>query len=406
MNKALDIVVFGATGFTGRLVAEYFVKLSDAGHQFTWAMAGRDASKLLAVHTQIKASSSVNLITADVNNSEQILSLVRQAKLVLTTVGPYQLYGDTLVKACAQAGTDYVDLCGEPTWMAKMIPQIEDMAKASGARIVFSCGFDSIPFDLGVLFLQMTANSQLGQTCSRVSGRVKTMKGTFSGGTIASVLATVKSAIKDQGMLKLMKNPFALTPGFEGPKQASSHHLSYDETHQSWLAPFVMAPINIKNIHRSNYLLNFAWGKDFQYDEMIMMGDGEAGKARAKKAIQRDKIQNILLAIAPTRWILKTFVLPKPGEGPDLQAREHGSFEILYTGYTSDASITISVKGNKDPGYGSTSQMIGQSALCLVEDISLELVPGGVWTPASAMGISLIRRLEGSAGLSFSYTPE
>lgn len=404
MESKYDLIVFGATGFTGYLVAEYLAKLSNSGESFKWAIAGRDLKKLEGVKKAIHAPEYVDMIVADASNEHAMADLVLKTKIVITTVGPYQLKGEVLIKACAQAGTDYVDLCGEPVWMAKMIPILEPLAKKSGARIVFSCGFDSIPFDLGVFFLQDYALNQFSKPISKVVGRVKVMKGTFSGGTIASMLASMESFAKDPELLKTMFNPFALTPGFKGPKQPFGNKIIYDELVKSWAVPFVMAAINTKNIHRTNALLNHAWGTDFIYDEMLMTGDAAKGKKRAEKLFRIDRIQNILLGLRPTRWILKTFVLPKPGDGPDQAARDAGRYEILFAGKIDDQIITASVKGDKDPGYGSTSKMLAQSALCLINDLPKDATTGGVWTPGSLMKNRLIKRLSEKAGLTFSIT--
>jgi short subunit dehydrogenase-like uncharacterized protein len=322
--------------------------------------------------------------------------------VVITTVGPYQLYGEPLVKACAEAGTDYVDLCGEPAWMAEMIAKYDAQAKASGARIVFSCGFDSIPFDLGVTFVQRQAKERLGAPLQRVKGRVRKMKGGFSGGTIASLMATLESSRRDPSILKTLANPFALTPGFSGPSQPAGDRVERDEAASQWATPFIMATINTKNVHRTNFLLGQPWGKDFVYDEMMLTGDGAGGEKRAKASKQQGDIQNMLLGFAPTRALLRQFALPKPGQGPSKEERETGYYDVLFIGETRDGRVLRgSVKGDKDPGYASTSKMISESAMCLANDVSRDETPGGVWTPGAALGTKLIQRLEANAGLRF-----
>jgi short subunit dehydrogenase-like uncharacterized protein len=322
--------------------------------------------------------------------------------VVITTVGPYQLYGEPLVKACAEAGTDYVDLCGEPAWMGEMIAKYDAQAKASGARIVFSCGFDSIPFDLGVTFVQRQAKERLGAPLQRVKGRVRKMKGGFSGGTIASLMATLESSRRDPSILKTLANPFALTPGFSGPSQPAGDRVERDEAANQWATPFIMATINTKNVHRTNFLLGQPWGKDFVYDEMMLTGDGAGGEKRAKVSKQQGDIQNMLLGFAPTRALLRQFALPKPGQGPSKEERETGFYDVLFIGETGDGRVLRgSVKGDKDPGYASTSKMISESAICLANDVSRDETPGGVWTPGAALGTKLIQRLEANAGLRF-----
>ena len=285
----------------------------------------------------------------------------------------------------AQAGTDYVDLAGEPTWMRQMIAEHSQAAQASGARIVFSCGFDSIPFDLGVYFLQQAAQETFGATCPRVRGRVRAMNGTWSGGTLASFKTTMAAAAKDPTLLGTLVDPFAFTPGFTGAEQPDGTQPLYDEVIDSWVAPFVMAIINTKNMHRSNLLLDHLYGKDFAYDEMLVTGPGEEGKAMAT-AVAEDK------SMANDQT--------PPGEGPTREQRENGFYDLLFVGQTADGQlIRAGVKGDMDPGYGSTSKMIAESAVCLVENP--DAASGGIWTPASAMGSLLIDRLQRNAGLTF-----
>lgn len=289
MQKIYDIIVFGATGFTGRLVAEYLHTFSATDKNLRWAMAGRSISKLEEVRSLLGMPASVPLIKADASDASAMSALVRQTKVIITTVGPYQRYGEVLATACAQEGTDYVDLCGEPAWMAQMIRKLEAPAKASGARIVFSCGFDSIPFDLGVVFLQNEAQKQFQAPATHVHGRVRVMKGGVSGGTIASAIATIEQIARDPAQGKTMADPFALTPGFRGPRQANGSVAAYDPLAQCWTGPFVMAVINTKNVHRTNALLGHAWGADFTYDECMTCGDGAKGKRRAIKMQRQAK---------------------------------------------------------------------------------------------------------------------
>lgn len=382
-----DIVVYGASGFTGKLVAEYLAANYGPGSGLTWAMAGRSRDKLASVRDEIGASKDTPLIEADASNPESLKALVAQTKAVLTTVGPYQLYGSELVAACAASGTDYLDLCGEPAWMRQMIDAHHATAQSTGARILFSCGFDSIPFELGVLFLQQAAKAQSGAMLTRVKGRVRKMRGTFSGGTAASLKATYAAAAKDLSLVSLLKNPFALTPGFEGPKQPPGNKPLHDDDLGMWVAPFVMATINTRNVHRSNLLMDFPYGKDFVYDEMMLAGPGEKGEAMAK-------------AIVGANAAMGGPGGPKPGEGPSKEERETGMYDILFVGLTPDGKqIRAAVKGDRDPGYGSTSKMIAECAICLVREAAD--VSGGIWTPGAALGNRLIKRLTDQAGLQF-----
>lgn len=385
-TNELDIIIYGATGYTGRLVCEYMWQ--QYGHDVSsvnWAMAGRSLDKLEQVRDELGISSGVPLIVADASSTASMDSLAQRAHVVATTVGPYQLYGSDLVRACAESGTDYVDLCGEPAWMHEMINAYGETARASGARIVFSCGFDSIPFDLGVLFLQQTAQEKIGGPVSRIKGRVRSMQGTFSGGTLASFKATMAAAAKKPEMIGVLMNPFALTQDFSGPEQPSGLAPIFEEELDSWSAPFIMATINTKNIHRSNLLLGHAYGTDFVYDEMLLTGPGDSGEAVAK-AVAEDKS----MAENPI----------KPGEGPSKEERDSGFYEVLFAGSNGDGkTVSVSVRGDKDPGYGSTSKMIAESAVCLLLNRDTEL--RGILTPASALGSLLIDRLQQHAGLTF-----
>jgi short subunit dehydrogenase-like uncharacterized protein len=386
MTPPFDLVVHGATGFTGRLVVEYLLRRYPAGSGLRWAMGGRNADKLAAVRDELGAPADTPLVVTDTGNPASLQALMDQTRLVLTTVGPYQLYGNELVAACASAGVDYVDLCGEPAWMRQMIDAHEAAAKASGARIVFSCGFDSIPFDLGVFMLQREMQARFGHPADRVRGRVRKMKGTFSGGTAASLKATMAAAAARPGVLELLRNPVSLTPGFEGPRQPSGSKPMVDEVLGLWVAPFVMAAINTRNVHRSNFLLGHAYGADFAYDEMMVTGAGEKGEALAN-AVAADKS-------------LGSDDGPKPGEGPSREERESGFYDLLFIGTDAAGhSLRVGVKGDRDPGYGSTSKMITEAAVCLLQDAPD--TPGGIWTTAPAMGDALIARLKANAGLSF-----
>jgi short subunit dehydrogenase-like uncharacterized protein len=384
-KKQFGVVVYGATGYTGRLVCEYLHKQYGVNGEVTWAMAGRNQEKLIQVRDEMGISDDVPFVIADANNAESLQAMVESTQVVLTTVGPYQKYGSDLVRMCSEVGTDYVDLCGEPAWMHEMIAAHAETAKSSGARIVFSCGFDSVPFDLGVHFLQNAAMNKYGQPLSRVKGRVRAMKGTFSGGTLESFRLTMKAAAKNPELIKVLTNPFSLSESFTGPKQPSGIAPIFEQDLNSWSAPFVMATINTKNIHRSNYLLAHQYGDDFVYDEMMLTGSGEKGEAMAKMVAADKSMANDPM---------------QPGEGPSKESRETGFYDVLFAGSNSSGeSLMVSVRGDKDPGYGSTCKMISESAICLLKNV--EMASGGIWTPASEMVSFLIERLQENAGLTF-----
>ena len=378
--REFDIIVYGATGYTGRLVAEYLKTKTG----LKWAMAGRSADKLAEVRDLVGVAADTPLIVADASDPASLDAMVKRTKVVLTTVGPYQLYGNELVEACVANGTDYTDLCGEPAWMRQKIDQHNEAAKASGARIVFSAGFDSIPFDLGVLMLQKHCVETFGAPAPRVKGRVRAMKGTFSGGTAASMKATMAAASKDPAVIGYLTNPFSLSGGFEGPAQPAGNKPQYDESIGSWATSFVMAPINTKNVHRTNALLGQAFGADFVYDEMMLTGPGDQGEAMAKH-----------VASTPMMGGADD---PKPGEGPSKEERDTGFYDVLFIAeYPDGRTAKLSVKGDRDPGYGSTSKMISETAIALSENQGA----GGVTTPGAALGETLVDRLQKYAGLSF-----
>jgi short subunit dehydrogenase-like uncharacterized protein len=384
-ERDFDIIVYGATGFTGRLVAEYLVGRSAAADAPRWAMAGRSQAKLEEIRSSIGAPSDVPLVIADASDAAALHAMASRSRVVISTVGPYQLYGTPLIEACVATGTGYVDLCGEPAWMREMIDAHESAARANGARIVFSCGFDSIPFDCGVQQLQKRCREVSGKPAPRIKGRVRAMRGTFSGGTAASMKATLAAAAKRPTLLKLLADPFALTPGFTGPSQPGSLLPYFDPTVGAWVAPFIMAPINTKNVHRTNLLLGHAYGSDFRYDEMIVAGFGDMGKAVAET----------LAKFNP----LSSDKAPKPGEGPSREERESGYYDILFVAEAEGKdALRLAVKGDRDPGYGSTSKMIAEAALCLAREAPEQ---GGFWTPGALMGDALVTRLIQRAGLTF-----
>lgn len=386
-SAKFDIVVYGATGFTGQLVAEYLTQHYKSDRTLKWAMAGRSLGKLKAVRDAIGAPGNMPLIVADASDAASLMAMAEQTMSVITTVGPYQLYGEQLLAACAATGTDYFDLCGEPIWMRQMIDKYEAAAKESGARIVFSCGFDSVPFELGTFFVQEEAKRVFGAPAARVKGRVRDMRGTLSGGTAASAKATFDAVAKDISLIAILNDPFALTPGFSGPKQPKGNRPLLEEDLQSWAAPFMMALINTRNVHRSNMLMGFPYGQDFVYDEMVLTGPGEKGEANAKRVMAANAEKT-----GPSA--------PKPGEGPSKEERENGLFNLLYVAIAPDGrAVRAGVTGDRDPGYGSTSKMISECAICMLRDVTD--VAAGFWTPGAAMQHTLVKRLRDNAGLTF-----
>ena len=330
--------------------------------------------------------------------------MTKQTQVIISTVGPYLKYGEPLIKSCAENGTDYVDLTGEAIFIKDMMDKYQDTAKQSGARIVNSCGFDSIPSDLGVYFTQTKAEEKFGEACNVIHMRVKAAKGGISGGTIASMATIFEEVGEDKSRRKQVANPYLLNDDTDVPnvRQDNVSKPEYDSAHKRWLAPFVMASINTRIVHRSNQLLGYEYGRDFKYDEAMWMKDGVKGKLSSYAMSAGLLGFATAMMIKPSRELLSKHVLPKAGTGPSKDEQENGYFDIRHFGQTAkNDTITVKVTGDKDPGYGSTSRMLAQAALCLAQDISKEDVGGGFWTPASAMGDKLIARLEEHSGLSF-----
>ncbi|ATW03521.1 saccharopine dehydrogenase NADP-binding domain-containing protein [Sphingorhabdus sp. YGSMI21] len=371
-DPGFDIIVYGATGFTGELVCRYLASRTSADRPVNWAMAGRDRAKLDRLRQSLGLS-DLPLVVADAADAGSIKKMVSATKIVLTTVGPYQKYGTPLVQACAEAGTDYIDLCGEPLWMRRMIEEYEDAARRSGARILFSCGFDSIPSELGVWFCQQQAIKTFGKTMPRVRSRVREFVGGPSGGSVASGASQMQLVASDPALSAILADPFALTPGFSGPDHPSDQ--TYEtESDIGAVGPFMLGPTDSKNVHRSNLLMGHPYGKDFMFDEK-MVG-----------------------AVPPSAPPPSPDQLPQPGEGPRLDLAA-GRFDILFIGEDADRrEVRVAVTGSRDPGYLTTSIMMSETALCLLADRALT---GGIWTPGAAFRGDLVQRLEKYASMRF-----
>ncbi len=395
-----DIIVYGATSFVGQIITRYMHEQFADG-SIRWAIAGRSLNKLQQV-SDTTGLSGVELIVADAADESALRQMCARTNVVISTVGPYALYGDVLVRVCATTGTDYCDLTGEPQWIRKMQLRHEADAIKSGARIVHCCGFDSIPSDLGVHFLQRSALEQFGQTCDRINMRVVNMKGGASGGTIASMINMVKEAVGDADLRRELQDPYSLCPaghGFSVPQPDVK--IAYDNVYGGWIAPFVMAGINTRVVHRSNALGGNSYGTEFTYEEAVVTGQGANGKWKARATTWGVNALMIGLAVPPIRWLLETAVLPKPGEGPSEEAQLKGGFDLIFRGSTAKGeTIGCRVTGDRDPGYGSTAKMLAQAATCLAKDVPDD-VAGGFWTPATLLGDKLVERLKAHAGLTF-----
>lgn len=402
-NTTYDLVVFGATSFVGQILTRYLFETYGVGGSVNWAIAGRSSHKLEGVKSELGSKAGkLPVILADVSDEASLETLCGQTRAVISTVGPYALYGEPMVRACVRSGTDYCDLTGEVQWIRKMIERYEEEAKSSGARIVHCCGFDSIPSDLGVWFLQQQAGETFGSPCKDVRMRVKAAKGGLSGGTVASMINIAKEAGSDPALRKELANPFSICPPEHRSqtRQPSLKTAEFDKTFQVWLAPFVMGAINTRVVHRSNALQDAGYGKEFTYDEAMMTGRGLKGRASAYGMTAALGAFFTASAIKPTRWVVEKLV-PKPGEGPSPEEQRAGFFDIRFVGRTEDGKTMITkVTGDRDPGYGSTAKMLGEAGMCLAFDVPDDK-PGGFWTPASLLDGDLLKRLTEKAGLTF-----
>lgn len=415
--RSYAVVLYGATSFVGQITAHYLTQFLSASNNLNgsdsiaWAIAGRDQEKLETLQAELSAAqkdgskqAKVDIIIANSNDEASLDKMTKQTQVIISTVGPYLKYGEPLIKSCTKNGTDYVDLTGEAIFIKDMMDKYQNDAKNSGARIVNSCGFDSIPSDLGVFFTQQQAEAKFDAACTVIKMRVKAAKGGLSGGTIASMATIFEEVAKDKARRQQLANPYLLNDDENAPsvRQDNVSKPEYDSEHERWLAPFVMASINTRIVHHTNQLLGYEYGRNFKYDEAMWMQDGVKGKLMSYGMSVGLLGFATAMSIKPSREFLSKHVLTKSGDGPSKSEQENGYFDIRFFGETSKKeTIHTKVTGDRDPGYGSTSRMLAQSALCLVQDISREDVEGGFWTPASAMGEKLLTRLETHAGLSF-----
>lgn len=404
-NNTYDLVVFGATSFVGQIVCRYLIERYGDPGSLRWAMAGRSHDKLQMLQECLGAKASgVGRLVVDARDGATLKGMCRQTRVVASTVGPYALYGEPLVQACADSGTDYCDLTGEVPWMRRMIERYSDVAKQSGARIVHCCGFDSIPSDLGVWFLQQEALSCYGQVCSQVKLRLADAKGGVSGGTVASLLNVVEEAAGSRKLREQLADPYWLCVEFSGERiqQPSDMPIAFDPDFDRWISPFVMAGINTRVVHRTNALLGYPYGRSFQYDEAVLQRKGIGGRILANAAGLGQGAFMLATAFGPLRHLLKRWILPKPGQGPSRATQEKGYFDLRLFGRTSQGqTLQVQVTGDRDPGYGSTAKMLGEAAVCLATELDRSERPGGFWTPASVFGDRLRKRLEERAGVKF-----
>ena len=405
MEREFDVILWGATGFTGKLVAEYMFRQYGADGDVRWAIAGRNLDKLSQVASQAAGNQAdqIPIIVADTTDKDAINEMVQRTKVVCTTVGPYALYGTVLVEACATHGTHCCDLTGEVQWMVRTIEQFQSLAESTGAKIVHTCGFDSIPSDMGVYYLQKQMQERHGVFASEVKYRVADTAGGVSGGTVASMMNMMEEARVDPSITDIISDPYCLNPqnmprGEDGPDQSAA---LYDLDFMQWTGPFVMGAINTRVVRRSNALMNYAYGEDFRYSEAMLMGNGPTGYMKAAALAGVSGLMMLTAAFSPTRSLLQRIV-PKPGEGPTQEAIENGYFNIELFGKSNGENaekIRVKVTGDGDPGYGATSKMLAECAVSLSKDDLDDT--GGVMTPSVAMGDHLLNRLQNHAGMTF-----
>ncbi|MFC9789260.1 saccharopine dehydrogenase family protein [Rhodococcus sp. NPDC127528] len=397
-TRELDVVVYGATGFVGRLTADYLARHAPQGTRI--GLAGRSRDRLERVREGLPGAAEWPILVASADDPDSLTALAKATHVVITTVGPYAKYGIDLVRACAEAGTDYADLSGEVLFGRESIDRYHETAVATGARIVHSCGFDSIPSDLGVhvLYEQVAADGEGELTDTTLV--VSSFRGGVSGGTIDSMRGLVDTVTKDKAARRIAAGPYSLSPDLAAEpdlgRQSDVDLVKGSDIApglKGRTAPFVMGSTNTRVVRRSNALRNWAYGRTFRYREVMSVGQSPlspvlaAGVAAGLGALMAG------LAFAPTRYVLDR-VLPKPGEGPSEKTRNAGHFTTdVYTTTTTGARYTSRIRAKGDPGYAATAVMLGESALALALDRDQLPDAAGVLTPATAIGDRLADRL-------------
>ena len=400
-----DIVLWGGSGFVGRLVAEHLYQQYGVDGSLRWAIGGRNKRELQTTRTSLgTGATELSILVGDARDRQFLGSMVNSTKVVLSTVGPYALYGKELIEACAVSGTDYCDLAGEIPFIQEMMDRHAVQARASGARILNCCGVDSLPSDLGVWSLNEIARKQFGCGLAHVTNEVKSFKGGFSGGTISSLGGVHNDAARDDTVADILKNPYAICPPGRrsGVNQPDIEVVRRSES-GAWLAPFFMAIVNTRVVHATNAHLDYPYGTDFTYDEGWDLGSRRAANFIA--AVTR--LFYRAYRSSKMRAFMNATFLPKPGTGPSKKARENGKFKFQFTARTRlDHRLTLVVSGDRDPGYGSSSRMIGEVAVCLAQDLPKSSLSGGFLTPAAAIAKRLIPRLVENAGMKFAILTE
>ena len=409
-NIEYDLVIMGATGFTGKLVVEYLIEnYGVENEEFTWAIAGRDINKLERLRSSFKYidsnSNKIPRLVVDSHDTNSLDKMTSISRLVISTVGPYLKFGEALVESCVKNGTHYCDLTGEVPFIRKSIDAFDIKAKKNNCRIVHSCGFDSVPSDIGVLLLQMDSLKRFDKPCDEVNLYVRSIRGGLSGGTIDSMISIFKYMGSNPGHRKLLKSPFSLNPR-ESLKnntwQPILKSVKWDDDIQRWLCPFIMAGFNSRIVMRTNAITDYRYGIDFKYSEVSSYKKGLSGFLKAVVMFIGLVLIQISLKVRPLLWFLRKFFLPSPGEGPSKEIRDNGFFKLDIIGSMDNIKkIRFTVTGEGDPGYSATAKMITESALSIL--LNQDRIPkvSGILTPAAGIGVVLAERLNDN-GFNFS----
>ena len=408
-NIKNDLIVFGATGFTGKLVVEYLIKNYGMDNQeFTWAIAGRDKLKLETLKQSFMGidSQSVKIETyvADSFNPQSLDVLTSSCRIIISTVGPYLKYGLPLVESCVKNHTNYCDLTGEVPFIRESIDLFHEKALKNKCKIIHSCGFDSVPSDLGVLLLQKDSLQKFNKVCDKVSLFVRSLKGGLSGGTISSMINIKKYIHSHPDKRNVLKSPYSLNPIDKiknNVRQQVLKSVRWDNTFNKWTSPFLMAGVNTRVVQRTNAIAEFSYGKNFKYNEMYSFEKGMSGFLKASTMLMILAFLHFSMRSNLVLWMLKKTIFPKPGEGPLKSKMQSGFFNLKIIGSINEIpKNSVTVLGDSDPGYSATAKMLTESAICIL--LNENNIPNkyGVLTPASGIGLALLERLKGK-GISF-----
>ncbi len=403
-NIECDVIVMGGTGFTGRLVVEYLIKNYGAKNdRFSWGIAGRDQKKIEKLKKSfIEIDSQVNNIPfflADSFHSQSLDKMTSSCKIVISTVGPYLEYGIPLIQSCVKNGTHYCDLTGEIPFIRESIDLFHEKAKKNKCKIIHSCGFDSIPSDLGVLLLQKYSLEKFNKVCDDVHLYVRSIKGGVSGGTISSMIKTVKYIDSHPEKRNILTSPFSLNPMDKiknNVQQPVLKSIRWDSAFKKWTCPFLMSGINTRVVQRTNAIAQLPYGDNFKYNEVSSFNKGLRGFFKAFTTLMTLVLIQFSIRSNLVLWIFKKTFLPKPGEGPSKHQLQSGFFKLKIIGSINEIQKnSVTVIGDSDPGYSATAKMLTESAISILLNKNEIPKQYGVLTPASGIGLSLIERLKG-----------